>query len=231
MGRTVLGLDLGPNSIGWALVLDDQENESRLVDTGVRVFTEGLDKFDTGKVRRQADNLPADYPAFTKLRELARRVRAGDPENIEAQAAKVYWQNWLWPDEFRRNYNADGLNGFLNYGYAVVRAACARAIVAAGLIPSLGIHHCHRANAFSLADDLMEPFRPWVDERVREMFRAGYECLDQHAKACVSEILTTQTRLGDETGPFMTMLHRYINSLVKCYEGTTNRLSIPQHVD
>ncbi len=90
---------------------------------------------------------------------------------------------------FRRDPDLPGLNSFLNYGYAVVRAAIARAIVAAGLLPSLGLHHRNRSNAFCLADDLIEPLRPLVDDRVRELHRQGYEELNQPAKAALLEIL------------------------------------------
>ncbi len=104
------------------------------------------------KIRGQAKNLDSHMPAKKKLNELATKVRAGDPTNLEAQAARVYWQNWL-PDEarFRRDYDQEGVNAMLNYGYAVIRAAVSRALVAAGLLPALGLKHCHRGNAFALA--------------------------------------------------------------------------------
>ena len=133
------------------------------------------------KVEAQARNLSPELPAHRKLLALAREVRSGDPTNIEAQAARVYWGNWLWQlaneetPAFRRDPDLPGLNSFLNYGYAVVRAAIARAIVAAGLLPSLGLHHRNRSNAFCLADDLIEPLRPLVDDRVRELHRQGHE--------------------------------------------------------
>lgn len=195
------------------------------------------------KVRAQAANLPRDIPAHRKLLALAREVRSGDPNNIEAQAARIYWANWLsrpasnaYSDEtetdplgagrpapdpiahvFRRDPDGAGLNSFLNYGYAVVRAAVARAIVAAGLLPSLGIHHRNRSNAFCLADDLIEPLRPLVDDRVRELHRQGYDELNQPAKAALLEILAEPVLLRRETGPLMVQLHRYVASLVRCY--------------
>jgi len=179
------------------------------------------------KVRAQAANLPAESAPHKKLLALAREVRSGDPTNIEAQAARVYWQHWLCDESFRRDADADGLNSFLNYGYAVIRAGVARAIVAAGLLPSLGVHHKHRGNAFCLADDLMEPLRPVVDDRVREMHRLGYEALNQPAKAALLEVLTLSMRLGEQTGPLMVMLHRLVASLVRCYAGESKRLEIP----
>jgi CRISPR-associated protein Cas1 len=181
---------------------------------------------------------------------LARDVRSGDPTNIEAQAARVYWCNWLdqgsvpnscseelgtdplAPNDplarvFHRDPDGTGLNGFLNYGYAVLRAAVARAIVAAGLLPSLGIHHRNRSNSFCLADDLLEPLRPLVDDRVRELHRQGYDELNQPAKAALLEILADRVRLGDEVGPLMVQLHRYVASLVRCFAGEARELEIP----
>lgn len=188
------------------------------------------------KVRAQAQNLDPALPAHRKLLALAGEVRSGDPSNIEAQAAKLYWQNWLTtsdleqPDTepFRRDANGSGLNGFLNYGYAILRAAVGRTIVAAGLLPSWGIHHHNRSNPFCLADDLMEPFRPLVDDRVREMHAQGYEVLNQPAKGTLLELLTTPMRLGDQTGPLMVMLHRLAASLVRVYEGEASELEIPE---
>ena len=182
------------------------------------------------KIQAQARNVPADQPAHRKLLALAREVRSGDPANVEARAAKVYWANWLYQEEFRRDPDGVGLNSFLNYGYAVLRAAVARAIVGAGLLPSLGIHHRNRSNAFCLADDLIEPLRPLVDDRVRELHRQGYEELNQPAKAALLEILTDRVRLGsaDEAGgPLMVQLHRYVASLVRCYAGEATKLEIP----
>lgn len=180
------------------------------------------------KVLRQASNLPKSYPAYKKLVDLSKRVQSGDVTNIEAQAAKIYWQNWLWQEEFRRDSDGDGLNAFLNYGYAIIRAAVARAIVGAGLSPTLGLHHCNRSNHFCLADDLMEPFRPLVDDRVREMHRQGYESLDQHAKGTLLELLTLKTEIADESGPLMAMLHRYVASLSRCFDHKSQKLSFPR---
>jgi CRISPR-associated protein Cas1 len=179
------------------------------------------------KVQAQARNIPASEPAHRKLLALALEVRSGDPQNIEAQAAKIYWANWLWQEEFRRDSDGVGLNSFLNYGYAVIRAATARAIVAAGLLPSLGIHHCHRSNAFCLADDLIEPIRPIIDDRVREMHRQGYEELNQSAKKMLLEVLDQQLEISGEGRPLMVALHRMVASLVHCFEGQTKRLEIP----
>ena len=206
------------------------------------------------KIQAQARNVSSDLPAHRKLLGLAREVRSGDPTNIEAQAARVYWGNWLdqgsVPDSsseelgadplapndplahiFRRDPDLPGLNSFLNYGYAVLRAAIARAIVGAGLLPSLGLHHRNRSNSFCLADDLIEPLRPLVDNRVRELHRQGYDELNQPAKAALLEILADRVRLNDDVGPLMVELHRYVASLVRCFMGEAKELEIPTMLD
>jgi len=189
------------------------------------------------KVLAQAGNLDPDCPAARKLRELAAQVRSGDTTNVEAQAAKIYWSAWLVnaPEDsradfgsFRRDPDGVGANSLLNYGYAVMRAAVARALVAAGLLPSLGLHHSNRSNAFCLADDLVEPLRPLVDERVRQLLAAGQTELDQPTKAAILELLTVSTLNAEGRGPLLVSLHRYAASLVRCFQGTERSLEIPQ---
>ena len=179
------------------------------------------------KIRAQAANLAADAPARTKLLALAREVRSGDPANVEARAARVYWQNYLPDEAFRRNADAAGLNSLLNYGYAVVRAAIARALVAAGLMPAIGLHHSNRSNAFCLADDMIEPLRPLVDDRARELYRQGYDELTSEAKAGLLNLLADSVTLAGETGPLMVAMHRMAASLVKCYRGELKKLELP----
>jgi CRISP-associated protein Cas1 len=180
------------------------------------------------KIRAQAQVLKANSSARSKLLDLAQTVRSGDPANVEAQAARIYWMNWLPGEAFRRDADADGLNGMLNYGYAVVRAAIARAIVAAGYHPSIGLKHSNRGNAFCLADDLIEPLRPMVDWRVREIYRSGAEKLDQEAKAELLRLLADETKMREESGPLMNNLHRYVASMGKCFRRESKRLEIPK---
>ncbi len=178
------------------------------------------------KIRAQAGNVPPG-PARTRLLALARDVRSGDPENAEAQAAKIYWSECFEDLSFRRDRHGDGPNPLLNYGYAVLRAAIARALVSAGLLPALGIHHSNRSNAFCLADDLIEPLRPIVDRRVRQLIDAEQFELDQPTKAALLELLTLETRMAEETGPLMVNLHRMVASLVRCYQGKGVQLEFP----
>lgn len=165
---------------------------------------------------------------------MASEVRSGDPDNREAQAARVYWSAWLFQspeaastDGFQRDPDGPGINGLLNYGYAIIRAALARAIVAAGLHPALGLHHSNRSNAFCLADDLIEPLRPLVDSVVRELAFSGHQELTQPVKAELLDLLTEEVRTGEFSGPLTVALHRYIASLVKCYAGETRALEFP----
>jgi CRISPR-associated protein Cas1 len=180
------------------------------------------------KILRQAMNLNVEYPAHNKLLEIAATVKSGDTTNREAYAARVYWQNWLWQEEFRRDRNEPGINSMLNYGYAIVRAALARCVVAAGLQPSLGLMHKHRANAFCLVDDLIEPFRPWVDSHVRELYLQGYTEIGSEVKEEILGLLMTELVIDQETGPAMVMMHRYVSSLVHCMDGSMKTLQIPR---
>ncbi len=148
---------------------------------------------------------------------LARRVRSGDPDNVEAQAARRYWPR-LFGSDFRRSRFGDGPNPFLNYGYTVLRAAVARAVVAAGLHPSLGIHHHNRANAMCLVDDLMEPFRPLVDAAVVRLVRAEYEELTPETKQKLVQVLTIDMATDQGTTPLQTCLERAAQSLAQAYE-------------
>jgi len=184
------------------------------------------------KIRAQALNLTQDLPECGRLLAMVREVRSDDAGNMEAQAARLYWSSWLPPEiKFRRDPDGAPPNHMLNYGYAVVRAAIARALVAAGLLPVLGIHHCNRSNAFCLADDLLEPLRPIVDRRVRELFLMhGRQELNQATKAGLLEVLTQEVRTAEQTGPLLVALQRMVASLVRCYDGsaTPPALIIPR---
>ena len=132
---------------------------------------------------------------------------------------------------FRRDADGeDEINVLLNYGYSILRAGVARAIVMAGLHPAFGLQHCNRSNLFCLADDLMEPLRPLVDARVRELARLGQTALSPITKAALLQLMTQEATTGGEAGPLMVTLHRYVASLVKCYAGESEQLEIPEYV-
>ena len=179
------------------------------------------------KIRGQAWVL-GDSATNRKLLDLANSVRSGDPTNIEAQAARAYWKSFLPNEVFRRDASADDLNAFLNYGYAIIRAALARSIVASGLLPAIGLHHRNRSNPFCLADDLIEPLRPFVDDRARDLYIQGYRELNTEAKQGLLELLTLRIDAADGTGPLMVKIQRLVDSLVDCMQGKSKKLTIPR---
>lgn len=151
------------------------------------------------------------------LSAMARRVRSGDPDNLEAQAARAYWSELF--EGFRR-HDEDRRNGLLNYGYAVVRAALARALAASGLLPAFGLHHNSRLNPFNLVDDLLEPFRPAVDRMARA--RASEEDGDDLTVADrrhMAGILAESVSVGEERLTVLAATEAIAASLVRAIEG------------
>lgn len=184
------------------------------------------------KIRGQAANLPEGMNPRRTLEAIAQSVRSGDAGNAEAHAARVYWAAWAPALDnggvFRRDTDGgDPLNAMLNYGYTVLRAALARVIVGAGLLPMLGVHHSNRGNAFCLADDLIEPLRPIVDRQARYLYEAGRRDLDTTTKAGLLQLLTERVDLEGDRGPLMVSLHRYVASLAACFGGERADLLIP----
>ncbi len=153
----------------------------------------------------------------TGLTVMARRVKSGDPENLEAQAARRYWPA-LFGRDFRRDRDAGGTNALLNYGYAIVRATVARGVVAAGLHPTMGIQHSNRGNAFALADDLVEPFRPLVDALVALMVDEGIDALTPASKRRMARLIAFDVRIGGEASPVSIAAQRLAQSLARSFE-------------
>ena len=181
------------------------------------------------KIRHQAAIAGKDSDIYKFLIELRARVCSGDPANIEAQASKKYWSVYLQDVTFHRNADGPPPNNMLNYGYMVMRAAVARALCSAGLLPSLGIHHRNRYNAFCLADDIVEPFRGFVESRVRDIFQGSgpVDDLDQPTKARLLEVLYEEVNIGGFKGPLMVGLPRTAASLQRCFAGEQKFLDLP----
>ncbi len=174
-------------------------------------------------VVRKIENQAAALDRFgrdggTTLREMARLVGSGDPGNVEARAARHYWSR-LWPD-FTREDDGDTRNKGLNYGYAVARATIARALVAAGMLPSVGVHHASAANAFNLADDLIEPFRPYVDIAVYEITGGApaREDLSIDARRTLASVPLTAAHLSDGKATFLVASERSATTLADAFE-------------
>jgi CRISPR-associated protein Cas1 len=179
------------------------------------------------KILAQAEALERVGLSAARLRRLADAVRSGDPDNCEAQAAQAYWPAMMGKD-FRRDRSTGAANAFLNYGYAVLRAATARAIVGAGLHPSLSLHHQSRGEALRLADDLMEPFRPAVDLVVRSLLRAGAEDLTGREKAELAGVLHLDYATSVGRTPLSQCLSRTSGSLARVYLREADRLELPR---
>lgn len=156
---------------------------------------------------------------------IARRVKSGDSDNLEAQAARRYWP-LLMGAEFRRDRDSPGANALLNYGYAVIRATVARAVVAAGLHPTIGINHANRGNAFALADDMVEPFRPLVDALVVTMAARGIDTLDPALKRRFAQLIAFDVRIGGEVSPVSIAAARLAQSLARAFESGRPSLAL-----
>ncbi len=157
---------------------------------------------------------------------LARKVRSGDPGNVEAEAARRYWP-LLFGAGFRRDRDADGLNSLLNYGYAVLRAGVARAVMATGLHPGFGLKHSNRSNPMVLVDDLMEPFRPLVDREVHRLMTLGTTELVPGAKSALARIMVIDLPTALGMSPVMTCAERLAQSLTRSFADKTGKLDLP----
>ncbi len=179
------------------------------------------------KIGNQAAILESLNLESEKVRLLTQRVGSGDPENLEAQAARIYWP-LLMGKEFRRNTDGDGVNALLNYGYAVLRAATARGVSASGLQPSLGVHHRSEANAFCLVDDLMEPFRPLVDLFVYKLISQGVNEVTPEAKQKLVSVLNIELSASVGASSLSNCLMRLSQSLVKSFQSNSVELELPK---
>lgn len=179
------------------------------------------------KIRNQANNLDHYPEEKIRLEQLIPRVRSGDPANVEAQASRIYWPAWLEGRIFRRRRSGDPPNNLLNYGYAILRAAVARAIAGSGLHPSIGLHHHSRYDSFCLADDLMEPLRPCVDRTVRELFQCGQDAINKDTKTEILAVLMEPVEIDGNRGPLMVELQKMTASLAACFAGEEKKLRIP----
>ena len=159
-------------------------------------------------------------------------VRSGDPDNVEGRAAAYYWKNLFAGidglEDFTRSREGEAPNNLLNYGYAILRAIVARALVSSGMLPTLGIHHHNRYNAYCLADDIMEPYRPYVDELVYSIVKdKGINNLDlsKEIKAMLLSIPTLDVVIGGKRSPLM--VTQTTASLYKCFTGELRRITYP----
>ncbi len=187
------------------------------------------------KIENQAAVLSACSGIPIKnMKRWADDVRSGDPDNVEGHAAAYYWRyffnNITGLENFTRNREGMAPNNLLNYGYAILRAVVARALVTSGLLPTLGIHHHNRYNAYCLADDIMEPYRPYVDELVFAIVKEqGVDNLQLTTtlKAQLLSIPTLDVVIGGKRSPLMVAATQTTASLYKCFSGELRRIAYP----
>lgn len=183
------------------------------------------------KIKNQAAVLNTLNINHNYLIPLYRNVKSGDSDNCEATAAAYYWQNSFQQlGNFTRHREGPPPNNYLNYGYAILRATMARSIVAAGLLPTLGIFHRNRYNAYCLADDLMEPYRPYVDQIVHQMVaEMGItDDMNKEHKAVLLKIPAIDVTIDGEKSPLMLATHRTAVSLVKCFNSEQRKILYPE---
>ena len=180
------------------------------------------------KVRNQAGLLKKNGKEHNDLVNLIRKIKSGDTSNIEGTAARIYWKR-LFGKFFKRERFGMPPNDSLNYGYAILRAAVARSLTGSGLLPTLGIKHHNCYNAFCLADDIMEPYRPYVDDCVYEIMESSgnYVELDKEIKSRILEILASDVKFKSVCRPLMVGLSMTTASVASCLSGVKKKLVYP----
>jgi len=165
-----------------------------------------------------------------KMYYWARSVKSGDKDNHEARAAAHYWRSLFNLEGFSRDRYGDFPNNWLNYGYAILRAVVARALVSSGLLPNFGIHHHNRYNSYCLADDIMEPYRPYVDMLVIKMMEEypGQEDLNKDVKAKLLQIPVLDIKISGRMSPLMVGMSQTTASLYRCFAGEDRKIDYPE---
>ena len=183
----------------------------------------------SAKISGQAAILQEDDIEVSNMLAWAKQVRSGDADNLEGRAAVYYWRNVFHNPDFIRGQEEAPPNNLLNYGYAIVRAMMARALVSAGLLPTLGIHHHNRYNAYCLADDIMEPYRPCVDRVVKAVMRkiADISTLSPSIKRELLSIPFQDVLLDGRRTPLMNAIQLTANSVQKCFSGEARKILYP----
>lgn len=181
------------------------------------------------KILGQAHVLGTQHIEHNNMFKWAKDVRSGDTDNMEARAAAYYWRNMFEKDAFIRDPQGLPPNNLLNYGYSVIRAMMARALVGAGLLPTLGIHHHSRYDAYCLADDIMEPYRPFVDMKVLEMWKKGSitSNISSEQKRELLGITTMDVNISAHRSPMMLAIQATAQSVQKCFSGEARKIIYP----
>ena len=185
----------------------------------------------TAKIENQATLLKKESTEYKLLNTYAKNVKSGDSGNMEAKAAAYYWKR-IFPEflQFTRERYGPPPNNLLNFGYAILRAMVARGLVGSGLLPTLGIFHKNQYNAYCLADDIMEPYRPFVDKIVCDIVRMNGKFLEMTPamKKLLLEIPVIDVKIDGDKSPLMVALQRTTSSLARCFDGESRKISYPR---
>ena len=231
----MINCDYNHLPIGLMLTIDGNSLQSKRfriqLDTSKPLKKQLWQQTVIQKIKNQADLLKFRDLPFKKLNLLSAKVLSGDSDNIEAQAANYYWTN-LFGKNFLRDRNGEAPNQLLNYGYSIIRSLIARSLVANGLIVTLGIHHKNKYNAYCLADDIMEPYRPFVDMIVCDFFdNKEYMDITIEHKRKLINVINTDVYLDGKTNVLMNAVSKTSYSLYNCFEGTCRKIIYPQFID
>lgn len=202
------------------------ENLRNQMDAGEVLKKQLWKQIVEAKIRNQAALLNKVGQEGDRLKPYYQNVKSGDTDNREGIAARIYFSE-LFGESFVRDRTLSGINALLNYGYAILRAATARALVSSGLLPAIGIFHHNRSNAFPLADDVMEPYRPYVDEIVYDLAMQAKQELTKEVKAELIRVLYADTQFSKVTRPLSVGLTLTTSSLSKCFAKEQTKLSLP----
>jgi len=223
---------------GMMLPIDGHNTQSERfryqIDASLPLKKQLWQQTTQAKILNQAAVLAGRGIDHDNMLHWAKSVRSGDPDNYEGRAAAYYWKN-VFPKkvEFFRGREGDPPNNLLNYGYAILRAIVARGLVCSGLIPTLGIHHRNKYNAYCLADDIMEPYRPYVDLIVLRIIDNGENFLElgNSIKSQLLAIATVDVQFEKSRSPLMVGVQNTTASLARCYEGKLRKITYPMMKD
>ncbi|GAC1609831.1 MAG: type II CRISPR-associated endonuclease Cas1 [Aquirhabdus sp.] len=218
------------NAVGMLIPIDGNFQQAKRFDAQLAASQPMVKRLWAeivkSKLQQQATALEAVKVPSIPLSALVRKVRSGDPDNFEAQGARRYWGLLFGPD-FRRDQQAGGLNAMLNYGYTVLRATTARAVVAAGLHPTMGLHHSNQGNAMRLVDDLMEPFRPMIDLKVWQLNKQGESQVTPDSKRALVRTLYDDMQTSVGVTPVIVCAQKLAISLAQIFIGERDKLELP----
>lgn len=218
------------NAVGMLITLDGHHVQAKRIEAQIAASLPTRKRLWASvvkcKLQQQAVALEAAGAPTAPLSSLVAKVRSGDPDNIEGQGARRYW-TLLFGSAFRRDQSGGGVNALLNYGYTILRSATARAIVAAGLHPSIGLHHSNDGNPMRLVDDLLEPFRPVVDLKVWQLARSGEAEVTPDAKRALVRTLYDDMPTDAGVTPVMVCMQKLAISLAQAYLGEREKLDLP----